>query len=107
MRYRQCLTRGLSLIKLHVSHIVRSLALEVLRELNANPKEKLNLLYIKFRVIAASLRPLIAELEQRCEKREEQVVLLILLYEYNVGIADMDLYWKTVWALISITEICY
>ncbi|KAI9090258.1 Sec34-like family-domain-containing protein [Phlyctochytrium arcticum] len=82
MRFRQCLTRGLTLIKMHFVHTMRSTSTDV-REKIANrgnepltPNLQLSLFYVKFRTFAPSQRFLLAQLEARCESHPEYFALL-------------------------------
>ncbi|KAI9321150.1 Sec34-like family-domain-containing protein [Zopfochytrium polystomum] len=78
MKFRQCMTRGLTLIKLYFASSMRSLFQDIKDKL-ANrqtneplPKSlQLSLFYVKFRRQAEHLRPLIFELEVRCPDHPE------------------------------------
>ena len=89
MRFRQCMTRGLSLIQHHFGTMVRGLTDEVTPGLRTghvtsdsegkasnssnNNNNKTSLLYIRFRAIATELKPLTTEIEVRCENHSEFV----------------------------------
>ncbi|KAI9090286.1 Sec34-like family-domain-containing protein [Phlyctochytrium arcticum] len=82
MRFRQCLTRGLTLIKMNFVNTMRSTSTDI-REKIANrgsepltPNLQLSLFYVKFRTFAPSQRFLLAQLEARCESHPEYFALL-------------------------------
>ncbi|KAI8820860.1 Sec34-like family-domain-containing protein, partial [Fimicolochytrium jonesii] len=83
MRFRQCMTRGLTLIKMHYVQTLRALMADIKEKIaNRGPKEpltpnlQLSLFYVKFRTIAPALRFLLAQLEARCENHPEYFALL-------------------------------
>ncbi|KAL1927436.1 hypothetical protein VTP01DRAFT_3673 [Rhizomucor pusillus] len=75
MRLNQCLTRGMTLIKMHVVNAIRSLGYDIYKQSNAKtldqPGKQNTLLYVKFRMIAPTLKPLTAQVEQRCKGHTE------------------------------------
>ncbi|KAJ3010421.1 Golgi transport complex subunit 3 [Thoreauomyces humboldtii] len=83
MRFRQCMTRGLTLIKMHFVHIMRATLADI-KEKIANrgakdlltPNLQLSLFYVKFRSLSPGLRFLLAQLEARCENHPEYYALL-------------------------------
>ncbi|KAG0244713.1 Golgi transport complex subunit 3 [Mortierella sp. GBA43] len=83
MRFRQCMTRGMTLIKMHFITKLRALSAEVASKKpvlakgeTMKPSTATALFYVKFRTIAAPLRALIAELEKRCVSHKEYNSLL-------------------------------
>ncbi|KAF3926407.1 hypothetical protein AA313_de0204896 [Arthrobotrys entomopaga] len=68
-RYRQLLTRALTLIKVHFTGQLRDLSTDISKRIPAkgvNDTTQSALLYAKFRVGAAQLRELSDEIEKRC-----------------------------------------
>ncbi|KAJ3146876.1 Golgi transport complex subunit 3 [Geranomyces variabilis] len=83
MRFRQCMTRGLTLIKMHFVRSMRGTLADIKQKIaNRGPKDlltpnmQLSLFYVKFRTLAPSLRFLLAQLEARCENHPEYYALL-------------------------------
>ncbi|KAJ3287812.1 Golgi transport complex subunit 3 [Borealophlyctis nickersoniae] len=83
MRFRQCMTRGMSLIKMHFVNTLRA-TLNDIKEKIANrdpgdplsPNMQLSLFYVKFRTLAPKLKYLVSEIEKRCEGHREYFSLL-------------------------------
>ncbi|KAJ3085200.1 Golgi transport complex subunit 3, partial [Quaeritorhiza haematococci] len=82
MKFRQCMTRGMTLIKMHFVNAIRTLFNDIREKLSVRPAgEPLNasvqtsLFYVKFRTQASKLRKLVAELETRCEGHREYLAL--------------------------------
>jgi len=78
MRFRQCMTRGMTLIKMHLITKLRALSLEVnskkpvvAKGESLKPAMVTALFYVKFRTIAPPLKTLVAELEDRCITHKE------------------------------------
>ncbi|KAI8902930.1 Sec34-like family-domain-containing protein [Globomyces pollinis-pini] len=83
MRYRQCMTRGLTLIKLYFVESIRQLQSEIRDKIKARESGsvlpsslQLSLFYVKFKSFAAKTKPLISEIEQRCVYHREYLSLL-------------------------------
>ncbi|KAI8811510.1 Sec34-like family-domain-containing protein [Cladochytrium replicatum] len=83
MRFRQCMTRGMTLIKFYVATQMKMLQAELKERLSQRgPNEpfsgslQTSLFYVKFRTLAARLKPLIAEIEIRIEGHREYIALL-------------------------------
>ncbi|KAJ3035937.1 Golgi transport complex subunit 3 [Rhizophlyctis rosea] len=83
MRFRQCMTRGMSLIKMHVVNTLRTTLNEIKEKIAnrdstepLNPSMQLSLFYVKFRTLAPKLKFLIDEIEIRCEGHQEYYSLL-------------------------------
>lgn len=78
MRFRQCMTRGMTLIKMHFITKLRALSAEVASKKPVLAKGETikqatatALFYVKFRTIAFPLRALVTELEKRCVSHKE------------------------------------
>ncbi|TPX54517.1 hypothetical protein SeMB42_g00231 [Synchytrium endobioticum] len=83
MRFRQCMTRGMSLLKLHVINTFRGLQTDIKDRLaNRPPNEALppslytSLFYVKFKTVAPRLKALVAEIETRVPGHREYQSLL-------------------------------
>ena len=82
MRYRQALTRSLTLIKLYFVDSIRTLQNDVAIKASAKSKEllpeniQISLFYVRFKALAQTTQPLISELEQRCLPNQEYFALL-------------------------------
>lgn len=83
MRYRQCMTRALTLIKLYFVESLRHLQVDVRERIsNRDQKEplaaniQLSLFYVKFKSLASKTKPLIVEIEKRCAGHPEYLSLL-------------------------------
>ncbi|CAI2174129.1 14468_t:CDS:10 [Funneliformis geosporum] len=71
MRFRQCMTRGMALIKMYFISAIKGLGLEIAKKNNQSA-----LFYVKFRAIAPKLKELINEVEERCPAHREYYSLL-------------------------------
>ncbi|KAG0310178.1 Golgi transport complex subunit 3, partial [Dissophora globulifera] len=98
MRFRQCMTRGMTLIKMHLITKLRALSTEVAsRKPTLAKGESLsstvstNLFYVKFRTIAPPLRTLVAELEKRCVSHKEYNSLLSDCYNCYFAVRQQHL----------------
>ncbi|KAJ3111253.1 Golgi transport complex subunit 3 [Phlyctochytrium bullatum] len=87
MKFRQCMTRGLTLIKMHFVAEMRNLMSDILqrisdRQQNAAAAEVLpkalqtSFFYIKFKAQVKTLKPMLMEIEKRCEGHREYLGLL-------------------------------
>ncbi|KAI1308451.1 Golgi transport complex subunit 3 [Mortierella claussenii] len=83
MRFRRCMTRGMTLIKMHLITKLKALSAEVASKKpvlakgeSIKPAMATALYYVKFRTIAPPLRSLVAELEKRCVSHKEYNSLL-------------------------------
>lgn len=75
MRFKQCMTRALSLIMLYFSTVMQSLSSELLPK--ASSKDPIeSVVYIPFMAIAPANKPLMAEIEMRCSEKNDYVALL-------------------------------
>lgn len=78
MRFRQCMTKGMTLIKMHLITKLRALSAEVASKKpvlakgeSIKPAMSTALFYVKFKTVAPPLRALVAELEKRCVSHKE------------------------------------
>jgi len=72
-RFRQCMTRSLTLIRNYFVSSLREVASEVterIKQRQMNDTTQSALLYAKFRVNAPLLRDLVGEIERRCDHEE-------------------------------------
>ena len=83
MRFRQCLTRGLSLIKLRFVEAMQEITVELVpksvelqRMDEVTTSALTSALYVKFSVIAPQLRELVKEIDSRCTNHPEYESLL-------------------------------
>ena len=76
MRFRQCMTRGLSLVKLHVVDTIQKLSVEMIPSVKDVSDISHQDLYDKFRAPASQLQELLVEIESRAENHREYVALL-------------------------------
>jgi uncharacterized protein YaaR (DUF327 family) len=83
MRYRQCMTRSMTLIKLHFVDAIRQLQTEIRDKLKLqtgteliSSNVQLSLFFVKFRALASRMRGLVSELEMRCPSHQEYFALL-------------------------------
>ncbi|RUP45831.1 LOW QUALITY PROTEIN: Sec34-like family-domain-containing protein, partial [Jimgerdemannia flammicorona] len=83
MRFRQCMTRGMTLIKMYFITTLRGLGLEVSKKASTkapdqpmNPTTQSTLFYVKFRTAAPKLKALVHEIEKRCPDHREYYALL-------------------------------
>ncbi|KAI8367627.1 Sec34-like family-domain-containing protein [Radiomyces spectabilis] len=82
MRFRQCMTRGMTLIKMHAVTSIKSLGYDIYKQIKAKTdasvtgqSKQTTLLYVKFKALGPSLRPLISQLESRCQGHKEYEAL--------------------------------
>ncbi|KAF9106589.1 Golgi transport complex subunit 3 [Mortierella sp. GBA35] len=98
MRFRQCMTRGMTLIKMHLITKLRALSAEVLSKKpvlakgeSIKPAMATALFYVKFRTIAPQLQSLVAELEKRCVTHKEYKSLLNDCYNCYFSVRQQHL----------------
>lgn len=80
MRYQQCMTRSMTLIRLHFVSTVKGLGQEVGRRMTDNSLSETTtqgLLYARFAALAPTLRPLVAELEQRISSSKNELTQIL------------------------------
>ncbi|KAJ9118234.1 hypothetical protein QFC22_004141 [Naganishia vaughanmartiniae] len=77
IRYQQCMTRSMTLIKMYFVNAIRTLGGEVFRKINdrfeLSETAMMALIYTKFTSFAFPLRPLLAELELRATQNKEEL----------------------------------
>jgi len=81
MRFRQCMTRGMTYIKMYIIKSLRDIGYEIYKKTSQkgqklSPAAQTTLLYAKFRALGSKLRPLAAELEKRYKGHREYYSLL-------------------------------
>ncbi|KAI5452425.1 Golgi transport complex subunit 3 [Naganishia albida] len=81
IRYQQCMTRSMTLIKMYFVNAVRALGGEVYKKVNdrfeLSETAVMALLYTKFTSFAFPLRPLLSELELRAKNNQEELGTLL------------------------------
>ncbi|WVQ74956.1 hypothetical protein IAR50_004564 [Cryptococcus sp. DSM 104548] len=80
LRYQQCMTRSMTLIKLYFVGTIKSLGQEVGKRLTDHSLSETAtqaLIYTKFTSLSTSLRPLLAELEQRVSTNPDELAPLL------------------------------
>ncbi|CAG8451846.1 10392_t:CDS:10 [Dentiscutata heterogama] len=78
MRFRQCMTRGITLIKMYFINTIKGLGIEISKKTNqsTNSTVQTALFYVKFRAVAPKLKELVHEVEKRCPAHREYNSLL-------------------------------
>ncbi|CAG8471282.1 5572_t:CDS:10 [Ambispora leptoticha] len=78
MRFRQCMTRGMNLIKMSFVGDIKGLGIEIAKKANQplDLESQQELSYSKFRALAPKLKPLLNEIEKRCPAYGEYSSLL-------------------------------
>ncbi|ODN78720.1 hypothetical protein L202_04287 [Cryptococcus amylolentus CBS 6039] len=80
LRYQQCMTRSMTLIKLYFVGTIRSIGQEVgkrLADQSLSETAIQALIYTKFTSLSTSLRPLLSELEQRVSTNPDELAPLL------------------------------
>nr|ODO02272.1 hypothetical protein L204_01004 [Cryptococcus depauperatus CBS 7855] len=79
IRYQQCLTRSMTLIKLHFVGAMKNLGQEIKKRMTDQARGLfiIALVYTKFISLSATLRPLLAELEQRVLSNPDELGSLL------------------------------
>ncbi|KAI7868135.1 Sec34-like family-domain-containing protein [Spinellus fusiger] len=76
MRFRQCMTKGMTLIKMYVVSNIKSIGYEMYKQVATKTTESLtSLFYVKFRAMASTIKPLATQLEKRCSGHKEYLAL--------------------------------
>ncbi|KAG0018581.1 Golgi transport complex subunit 3 [Podila clonocystis] len=98
MRFRQCMTKGMTLIKMHLITKLRALSAEVaskkpvlVKGESIKPAMSTALFYVKFKTVAPPLRALVAELEKRCVSHKEYNSLLNDCYNCYFSVRQQHL----------------
>ncbi|KAI9246933.1 Sec34-like family-domain-containing protein [Phascolomyces articulosus] len=78
MRFRQCMTRGMTVVKMYLVTTIKSLGYDIYKQISSKPADQslalskqTTLFYVKFRMISPTTKPLSIELEKRCEGHKE------------------------------------
>lgn len=74
MRFRQCMTKGITLIKMYVVATLKNLGYEVYKQVNtkdATMGKQMTMYYVKFKTIASTIKSLTVQVEKRCEGHKE------------------------------------
>lgn len=74
MRFRQCMTKGITLIKMYVVSTLKNLGYEVYKQVNtkdATLGKQMTMYYVKFKTIASTIKSLTVQVEKRCEGHKE------------------------------------
>lgn len=85
MRFRQCMTRGITLIKMYVVSTLKTLGYDVYKQVNtkdATMGKQIAMYYVKFKTIAPTIRSLTAQVEKRCDHKEYQSLYEDMLHAY-------------------------
>ncbi|CDO75690.1 hypothetical protein BN946_scf184585.g3 [Trametes cinnabarina] len=80
LRFQQCMTRAMTLIKMYFVGSLRALTADVskrLSEKDVSTTAQTHLLYTRFRTVAGQLAPLLAELERRAQAHPEELSALL------------------------------
>ncbi|ORX38511.1 Sec34-like family-domain-containing protein [Kockovaella imperatae] len=80
IRYQQCMTRSMALIRIHFVNTIRNISLEVNKRMNDKSLSETAiqaLIYTKFTSLSPSLRPLVAELEYRASLNPDELNSLL------------------------------
>ncbi|OCH92045.1 Sec34-domain-containing protein [Obba rivulosa] len=80
LRFQQCMTRAMTLIKMYFVGSLRALTTDVSRRLSerdVSATAQMHLLYTRFRSVSAQLAPLLAELERRAAAHPEELSALL------------------------------
>ncbi|KAL0096522.1 Sec34-like family-domain-containing protein [Phycomyces blakesleeanus] len=82
MRFRQCMTRGMTLIKMYAVSTIKAVGYEMYKQMSpktndtsTNFGKQTNLFYVKFRAIAPTIKTLTGQLEKRCQGHKEYQAL--------------------------------
>ena len=84
MRFRQCMTRALTLVRVHFVNSLKAISNDITQRISAkamNETTQSALLYAKFRSSAAPLKKVVGEIEQRSRDNEEYAALLNECYQ--------------------------
>ncbi|KAG1812095.1 Sec34-like family-domain-containing protein [Suillus subaureus] len=80
LRFQQCMTRAMTLIKMFFVGSLRALTADVSRRLSekdVSSTAQMHLLYTRFRSVTSQLSPLLSELERRAEAHPEDLSALL------------------------------
>ncbi|CAG8532098.1 6020_t:CDS:10 [Funneliformis mosseae] len=94
MRFRQCMTRGMALIKMYFISAIKGLGLEIAKKNNqiVHSTVQSALFYIKFRAIAPKLKELVNEIEERCPSHREYLLIPVIYSKIQeLGLTGQDI----------------
>ncbi|KAI0332278.1 Sec34-domain-containing protein [Cubamyces sp. BRFM 1775] len=80
LRFQQCMTRAMTLIKMYFVGSLRALTADVskrLSEKDVSTTAQTHLLYTRFRTVSGPLAPLLAELERRAQAHPDELSALL------------------------------
>ncbi|KAG2055343.1 Sec34-domain-containing protein [Suillus hirtellus] len=80
LRFQQCMTRAMTLIRMFFVGSLRALTADVSRRLSekdVSSTAQMHLLYTRFRSVTSQLSPLLSELERRAEAHPEDLLALL------------------------------
>ncbi|KAF9241866.1 Sec34-like family-domain-containing protein [Melanogaster broomeanus] len=89
LRFQQCMTRAMTLIKMFFIGSLRALTTDVFRRLSekdVSATAQMHLLYTRFRSVAPQLTPLLGELERRAAAHPEELSALFARKSLLVGL---------------------
>ncbi|KAI8090069.1 Sec34-like family-domain-containing protein [Gilbertella persicaria] len=85
MRFRQCMTRGITLIKMYVVSTIKTLGYDAYKQVNAKETtigKQLTMYYVKFKTMASTIKSLTTQVDKRHEHKEYQSLYEDMLYAY-------------------------
>ncbi|KAI8330814.1 Sec34-like family-domain-containing protein [Choanephora cucurbitarum] len=85
MRFRQCMTRGITLIKMYVVSALKTLGYETYKQVNlkeATLSKQMTMFYVKFKTIASTIKSLTLQVEKRSDHKEYQTLYEDIVYAY-------------------------
>ncbi|CAG8456803.1 818_t:CDS:10 [Funneliformis caledonium] len=94
MRFRQCMTRGMALIKMYFISAIKGLGLEIAKKNNqiVHSTVQSALFYIKFRAIAPKLKELVNEIEERFPSHREYLLIPVIYSKIQeLGLTGQDI----------------
>ncbi|KAK2460187.1 hypothetical protein APHAL10511_007778 [Amanita phalloides] len=80
LRFQQCMTRAMTLIKMFFVGSLRALSSDILRRMNekdVSSTAQMHLLYTRFRSVSTQLSPLLGELERRAATHPDELSALL------------------------------
>ncbi|CAO3685782.1 unnamed protein product [Rhizopus stolonifer] len=85
MRFRQYMTRGMTLIKMYVVSCLKNLGQDIYKQLKDGSMtigKQTTICYMKFKGIAPTIKSLVSQIEKRCEHTEYQSLYDDVLYTW-------------------------
>ncbi|KAJ7252598.1 Sec34-like family-domain-containing protein [Mycena rebaudengoi] len=80
LRFQQCMTRAMTLIRMYFVGSLRALSADVskrISEKDVSPTAQMHLLYTRFRSVSSQLAPLLGELERRAQAHPAELSALL------------------------------